>query len=75
MGSNCFAEGTLLGWVSGSIGVAVMQQFVDILSDNFFHPITRHLRQCVIAERRVSFPIHTADALDDSIQDRAQFRA
>ena len=75
MGSNCFAEDTLLGGVSGSIGVAVMQHFVEILSDNFFHPITRHLRQCVITERGVSFRIHTADALDDSIQDRALFSA
>jgi len=52
-----------------------MQQFVEILSDNFFYPITRHLRQGVITERRISFRIHTADALDDSIQDRAQFSA
>ncbi len=51
-----------------------MQQLVNTLADAFFGPITRHLEESIITERRISFCIRTTDALDNSIQNGLQFR-
>ena len=50
-----------------------MQQFVDILSDDFFSSVAGHLQQRIIAERSIPSYIQTANALDDGIQDHLQF--
>jgi hypothetical protein len=70
MGVQCAANGTLLRWILRSIRPAVMQQFVEIVSDYLFPPVARHLQEGIIAERYIPSCVQTAEAIDDGIQDQ-----